>query len=97
MSNVPSAFETVILVAAVYRVFRLIAFDTITDGVRARLFKGDRLPGLQLFIECPWCAGFWLTLLVWGSWIVWPHATMVAAVPWAIALGVGLIPKSLDP
>lgn len=114
MSNVPDVWETVLLVAAVYRVWRLMSYDMVTDGLRDWLFQRDKVPvpGTRgeeyddvvgrgywalVFVQCPWCLGFWLTIVAWLAWLAWPHAVIVAAVPFAISTGVGLIPRNLDP
>lgn len=104
--SVPGWWETLLLVAATYRVWRLVAFDTVTDGVRARVFPASKRPGGELvrrwqrwleFLQCPWCAGFWLSLAAWGAWQLWPHGTMVVAAPLVISMLVGVIPRNLDP
>ena len=41
-----------------------------------------------LFLVCPFCAGFWIALAWWGAWLVWPHATLIAATPFVINAGV---------
>lgn len=100
MSNVPGAWEVVVLVAATYRVWRLLAIDRILDAPRNRVLidkDGDWREGLVEFVTCPWCFGFWLVLATWGAWLLWPHATDVVAVPFAISTFVGLIPRNLDP
>lgn len=100
MSNVPGAWETVVLVAAVYRVWRLLAFDTVTEQIRLNVLidhDGEWRNRLKDFVECPWCFGFWIAVATWAAWLLWPHAVDVAAVPFAISTAVGLIPKNLDP
>jgi Protein of unknown function (DUF1360) len=42
-------------------------------------------------LECPWCAGFWITLAWWGAWQLWPFGTAIAAVPLAASAIVGLL------
>jgi hypothetical protein len=58
---------------AVFRLWRLIAVDSLF----ARLRSG--LPSRQLaFLQCPWCSGFWLAVVAyfvvdeWGSnrWVM---------------------------
>lgn len=48
-------------------------------------------------VRCPWCLGWWVCLAWWAAWIVWPHGTLIAATPWALAALVGLVSKNLDP
>ena len=98
MSNVPSWWEAVFLAGAAFRVWRLIAQDTILDEARDRLVKADSRSeyrqGLDEFLRCPWCMGFWVSVAWWIAWLIFPHATVVVAVPWAISAAVGLIAKA---
>lgn len=97
MSHIPSWWEAVLLVGAAFRVWRLIAQDTIFDEARDRLVKADSSAeyrqGLDEFLRCPWCMGFWVSAAWWVAWLLFPHATVVAAVPWAISAAVGLVAK----
>ena len=65
---------------AVFRIYRLIAEDTILDYPRRKLLRlakeweqeGDD-PGDDyraewgIFITCPWCLGFWLSVVAWAA------------------------------
>jgi hypothetical protein len=102
--NIPGWWPAALLGAAAWRVFQLIAFDEILEGPRryvTRLGKtwkkdGDPIPAayrekIALFVTCPYCAGFWIALAWWGAWQIWPHGTLVAAVPFALsAVVIGL-------
>lgn len=108
MSNIPSWWEFLLLALAAYRVFRLIAEDTILDGPRRRLVRiGDWQEGddeedlpdeyrekWAAFITCPYCAGFWIAIVWWIAWLIWPHATVLVAVPWAISAAVAFFAKA---
>jgi Protein of unknown function (DUF1360) len=64
--------------------------------------EGDPVPDdyreeWGLFLMCPWCAGFWITLLIWGSWLLTEDWATALAVPWAISAVVGLVRTNLDP
>ena len=95
---IPGPWAFVLLAAAACRVWRLLSDDTILDKPRARLLDhldrayNPRLAGRAWldFVSCPWCLGFWVGLAWWGAWLAWPHATLIAATPWAISLAVGL-------
>lgn len=102
---VPDWWAAVLLFAASFRVFRLLAKDIILDAPRAWLVglgkgwvegrpvpKGYR-PKLAEFMLCPWCLGFWITLAWWTAWEQWPQGTSVAAAPFALSAAVGLISK----
>lgn len=109
MDNVPGIWEAVLLSAFAYRLWRLLAEDVILEHPRRWLVRLDRdweeglaLPdgyrfGLAEFINCPWCLGFWLSVLVWLAWLVEPTGTLVVAVPFAISVAVGVIRINLDP
>lgn len=99
--SVPNWYEIALLSVAAWRVFQLIAFDSILDQPRRYVTKlgkkwekeGDVLPKeyrekWALFLQCPYCLGFWLGIAWWGAWQIWPHGTLVAATPWAISAGV---------
>jgi hypothetical protein len=104
----PDWFALLLLALAAYRLFRLIGEDTILDRPRAWLLRipvdykdGDPIPDayrehLGLFLQCPWCAGFWITLGWWAAWWEWPHASLFAAAPLALSTIVGLTAKNLD-
>lgn len=47
-------------------------------------------------IRCPWCVGFWLTLVVWSCWQVAPRGTLVVMSLLALSALPGLITKNLD-
>lgn len=53
-------------------------------------------PHLDDFIHCPFCAGFWVCVAVWGLWLWQPHWTLVLSVPWALSAIAGLVTKNLD-
>jgi hypothetical protein len=72
-------FLLALLSFATYRLFRLLAWDTILDGPRTRLLGREledytakepvysyRRPRFEAFLRCPWCLGFWLSGLVVG-------------------------------
>ena len=50
----------------------------------------------MLFLTCPWCLGFWVSVALWLAWLEWPRATLVAVTPFAISAVVGLVVKNLD-
>jgi hypothetical protein len=106
---IPSPWPFALLVLAAYRVWRLLAEDTILDRPRLRLYRAagwnpesgdDPPPGyrakLALFISCPWCAGFWVSVAVWACWSWQPHWTLVVSAPFALNGVVGLVAKNLD-
>ena len=87
--SVPNWYEAILLALAAWRIFQLISEDEILN--KPRRYVTERLPGkLEDFITCHYCAGFWITVVWWASWQVWPHGTLVVAALFAIhALMIG--------
>jgi hypothetical protein len=96
----------VILALGVYRIWMLIAKDSITQPWRERILSYDdngnmnRWPHphrrIALFVHCPWCLGFWLSLAASAAYWEWPHATRLALAPFALSAAVALISVCFD-
>jgi hypothetical protein len=107
--SIPGWWEFTLLGLAAFRTWRLVAEDDITETPRRwflrlpRTWKeGQAVPKRYrekwaLFLVCPWCAGFWISLAWWGVWQAWEHGTLVVATPFAISSVVGLVRGNLDP
>lgn len=73
--TIPVWLLLLIYALAVARVTGLIVADTITEPVRDRIVRWlDDTPGslgewLASLIECPWCAGMWVSLV--AAPLVW--------------------------
>jgi uncharacterized protein DUF1360 len=105
----PQPWEGVLLALAAFRIWRLIAADTIFDGPRKwiiglgyRWADGDPIPKKYrehwgIFMECPWCLGFWISVVVWAAWLAVDDWAVGLAVPWALSAVVGLVRENLDP
>ena len=107
--NLIEPWEFAIIALAVFRVYRLIAEDTILDYPRRKLLRladeweqeGDD-PGDDyrvkwgIFITCAWCLGWWVSLGAFLLWIWLPTETVFLATPFAISAVVALISKNLD-
>lgn len=112
---IPSALQFLLLSLAAYRAWRLIAEDDITEGIRRwfcglpRNWKGGDFPkGYRekwaLFINCPWCAGAWVSLIAYIAYLgtlgEWPDTAgdvVVGIGVWfAVSCSVGLIRGNLD-
>lgn len=85
---VPEPWAFVLLALAAWRVWKLLADDSILD--RPRDWALDHVVSEE-FLLCPYCLGFWASLIWWGSWLNWPDGALVVATPWAISAAVGLL------
>ena len=87
--SVPDWWEAALLALASWRVFQLISADDILS--RPRAWALERLKGrADEFIECPYCAGFWITVSWWAAWQIWDQGTLVLASLFALhALMIG--------
>lgn len=59
----------IVIAFASYRVWALMALDTITKPARKWLFNEVRneknlYKWLKLWLKCPWCAGAWVTIAI---------------------------------
>jgi hypothetical protein len=108
--TVPDWWAFVLLSAGAYRIWRLISEEDITDDFRRWLVRlgsdwkedGDPIPKeyrekLAGFINCPWCLGAWISIVVWAFWEWSPHWTTVLMTPLAISAAVGITRGRLDP
>jgi len=100
---IPPAWHFALLALCAYRIFRLVGYDSLVDRPRNWALKrvGDKL---ELFITCPFCAGFWISGLVYACW-VWLYGDLAstadllvgAAIWFALSGAVALITTNLDP
>lgn len=67
------------------------------DGHRNPPKLSKRRWYIAKLVRCPWCIGFWLSVLVAVCVHEWPHATFWVMLPLAISTVVGLVAKNLDP
>jgi hypothetical protein len=97
----PDWWEGVLLALAAWRVWHLLAEDTILDKPRRYITRldpgwqedgdpeGDRYRfGLAEFIQCPYCFGAWIALGWVIAFAVFPTETMWATLPFAVNAGV---------
>ena len=94
--TIPNWYGLLLLALAAYRTFTLLSEDDILDVPRSWLLgyrgwkEGEKLPasyraGWAKFLTCPACFGFWVSVGWWGAYQLWPHGTLVAAVPLAVS------------
>ena len=99
--SVPYWWSFLLLGAAAWRTFQLLAHDAILDRPRRWLLRlgndwekeGDPVPDAYrvkwgIFLMCPYCAGFWISVCWWIAWQIDEHWTEVAAVPMALSAAV---------
>ena len=84
-----------LLALAAWRTGVLLSRDDILNGPRDRIGSEKRAPILT-FVECPYCLGFWIALLWWGAFELWPHGTSIAASAVAVTALVPLLEKLTD-
>lgn len=93
--SVPDWYALILLALAAWRVFQLICCDEILDRPR-RYVTGRLSERWELFIECPYCAGFWIAVIWWAAWQIESKWTLIVAVPWALSAGVIAASKVLS-
>lgn len=78
-----------------YRLARLVAVDSITEGARSRLFWAGHEPAepdpvvtsrpldwLYRLVSCPFCVSVWIVA---GLYLLWVHASVTQ--PFIAAIG----------
>jgi hypothetical protein len=102
-NNIPTWWEALLLTAAAFRIWRLLAADVILDRPRDWLVGRDEWearknyrPALDQWLHCPWCFGFWISLVVYGTWVLWPTAMLLVAVPLTLNTGMAFMAKHWD-
>ena len=93
--EVPNWYEVVLLALAAWRTFQLIAEDDILDRPR-RYVTGKLDEKWELFIECPYCAGFWIAVAWWAAWQIENEWTLIVATPFVLSAGVIAAAKVLS-
>lgn len=110
MSDLIAPWWFVLLSFAAYRVFRLLAEDTILDRPRRWLLRlgdwdeeGEEDPPEDyrfkwgIFLTCPYCAGFWISgigLALYSLVIEW-HGVLAFLVTWfAVSAVVAFLAKA---
>lgn len=84
-------FDLAVLILASFRLTHLVVFDTIAEPLR-RAVKD--LPFLGAMMECYWCAGVWVSLLLYAGYSLWPETLMPVAIIFAIAGGQALLERA---
>lgn len=88
----PDWYALLLLGLAAWRSWVLIGQDTILD--RPRRYVTEKSEYVEALLECPYCAGFWIALLWWGAWQMWPNGSLVVAGAVALSALVPLIERA---
>lgn len=105
--RVPDWYALMLLALAAFRIYRLIAEDVVLDRPRAWILRlggwkeGQPTPRgyrakLGEFLTCPWCAGFYVSCVVWLCFSWQPHITLIVSTPFALNALLALTAKNLD-
>jgi hypothetical protein len=92
---IPAPYELTLLALAAFRLFWLVGEDAIFDRPRNWLSDNGQRDYVELFLTCPWCAGFWISLGVWVAWLGLDDWAVMVAVPFAISALVGSLTMAL--
>lgn len=59
-------FDFIFLALATYRLIRLFVYDSVTNFIRDHFRKYSSGPGKTIWylLDCPWCTGVWMALVV---------------------------------
>jgi len=103
----PTPFVFLLICLAAFRTTRIVGWDTVTDVWRRRLtglgdWGGGELPpdyrrGLDSFLHCPYCLGFWISLVWFAFYEIDPTSATIVAWPLAVSAAIGIIAKQFDP
>lgn len=104
---IPNWYTLILLGLAAWRVYELLANDDILDRPRCWVLRLDpnwEEPqpvgehyryALARFIRCARCFGFWVAVSWWVAWLIFPHATTIVAVPFAVSTIIIALATSL--
>lgn len=90
---IPDWYILLLLSLAAYRLWKLLAEDTILEPVRNRITFSKWETEL---LECPWCLGAWISLGWVSAWWVFPYQATVVSVPFAVSALVGVWAQTVD-
>jgi hypothetical protein len=97
----PDWWAVLLLAGASFRMWRLLAEDTIFDTARRRLMRlptgwvdGDPIPpeyraGWAEWLTCGWCSGLFVSAGWLAAWYAWEDGTTTAAALLTISAAVG--------
>lgn len=71
------------------------AMNNLT-GDQLHVETTHRRPSIAKLLECPWCLGFWVSILVYLAWVFAPTEAIYGATPFALSAAVGFTTRWLD-
>lgn len=93
---IPHPYPAVVLVLAIARVYRLVAYDHLAPLVKLREWLLHDRPFFAELVGCAFCLSVWLSIAAYVLWRLFPGPTMVGAYVAAASMGAGLIVKRWD-
>jgi len=107
--SIPNWWQFLLLGVASWRTFQLLAVDDILERPRRWLLHLDRDWKVgdpiridyrlkwAIFLNCPYCFGFWVAVAWWAFWQFSEHWSLVIATPFALSVVVVAGAKLLAP
>jgi hypothetical protein len=90
-------FTFILLALAAYRITRLLIQDEILAGPREALFNRLKPTSkITYFLNCYWCLGFWVSILVVLAYSLFPGVMIVVALVLAMSALVGIVDALLN-
>ena len=80
---------------AAYRITRLVVLDSFPPVERARERLSARGESWDDMLHCPWCSGFWVSVLVGIAVQVAPDQWEPVAIVFALSAVVGIISEAV--
>ena len=73
----------------------LVARDDIANRPRKVIIQRQGVK-ITEFVECPYCSGFWIALMWWGAFQLWPHGSIIVASAIAVTALLPLVERLTD-
>jgi hypothetical protein len=92
-----SPFTLIVLSLAAFRITRLVIEDVIFESVREKIWK--KFPPSTKFgylLTCYWCLGLWVSVVVFGCYLLAPSITFVVSLVLSISTIIGIISSRID-
>lgn len=77
--------DFILMALAIFRLIRLVSYDAVTEFIReplSRMRAGTFLGTFSTLVNCPWCAGLWISagivFFYYASPFAWPVILILA-------------------